>query len=115
MCYPKKKPTEFTMALPLLPVGAAILGMAILSELFDQRPKRVQRSIEACVADVSAMWVKQDGVLRVYHETSNVACGCIVVECNGEAPIDLPGEVEGHQVLIRVNPEADQAPGATEP
>ncbi len=93
--------------LPILYAAGAFLGMAVLSDLAQQQqqPQRRRRSVEACTAQLQAMWVKEDGVLRVYHEVTDINCTRIVVECTERPSFNIPGQIEGHPVLIRHRPQ----------
>jgi len=99
--------------LPIVYPVLAFLGLAILAELGDgSKVTRHRKSIEACTADIRAMWIKEDGVIRVYHEVININCARIVVECTNRAPSGLPGEIEGHPILARIQPHYGLATGA---
>lgn len=94
----------------LWPIGALML--ALFSDLAGQSvaPRAQQRSIEVCTADLQATWVKMDGVIRVYSEQTSVSCARIVVEVDpSQRPPSIPGEFEGHPVLIRLK-ERPSAP-----
>lgn len=87
----------------LLPFGVSLFA-AILSDLAGEREQRRRRSIEVCTATCKAMWLKEDGVLRVYQGTKALTCAQIVVEVDGHAPLHIPGHVEDHPVRIRMIP-----------
>ena len=85
------------------------VGVAVLSKLSGEREKQKgkERSIEFCVANCSAAWLKEDGVLRVYAEQGEMSCQRITVECS-DIPNGIPGEVDGWPVRIRVNERMGQ-------
>ncbi len=91
---------------------AMAIGFAMIARWLDQeedeRPE--QRSIELCVGSCSAMWLVKDGVLRVYAEQTSVECYRIVVDCTSVPSEQIPGEVDGFPVRIRVSTDetADQ-------
>lgn len=92
------------MPLPILLPAALFLGSAILIDLAGGSAKRRTKSIEVCTAQLRAMWIKEDGIIRVYHEVCGLDCARIVVECTDEAPSSIPGEFDGYPVLVRLNP-----------
>jgi len=96
----------------LLPFGISLFA-AIFSDLSREREQKRQRSIEVCTANCKATWLKEDGVLRVYQGTHDLACAQIVVEVDGQAPLHIPGNVEDHQVRIKMIPEGESF-GATD-
>lgn len=100
------------MPLPVVIPALAFLGLALLAELGGTKTKTHQTSIEACTADIRAMWIKENGVIRVYHEVVGINCTRIVVECADRAPSGLPGEIGGHPVLARIQPKYGLATGA---
>lgn len=83
------------------------MGVAVLSKLSGEREKKRERSIEFCVANCSAAWLREDGVLRIYAEQGDMSCQRITVECSG-IPEGIPGEVDGWPVRIRVNERMGQ-------
>jgi hypothetical protein len=86
---------------PVVYPALAFLGLAILSDLGEQKVQRHRKSIEACTAEVRAMWVKEDGVLRVYHEVSSLNCAQIVVECSNPPRQIIPGEYGGYPLRVK--------------
>lgn len=84
------------------------VGVAFLSKLSgDREQKKKEKSIEFCVSNCSAAWLKEDGVLQVYAEQTEVSCHRITVECSS-IPDGIPGEVDGRPVRIRVNEKMGQ-------
>lgn len=86
----------------LWPIG--LLALALLSDQsYSRAPTSQNKSIEACTAVCQASWIKEDGVVKVYSEQISVNCARIVVEVDpGQGDPSLPGEVDGHPVLIRL-------------
>lgn len=89
----------------------AALGLAVLQSLARTAEPRPRRSVTACIGECTAMWIVEDGVLRVYAENSSVDCQRIVVDCS-TVPSSIPGEVDGWPVRIRIDERmgAEEAP-----
>lgn len=86
----------------IVPMALAI-GVAVLSRVLEERSRPKNRAIEICVAECSSAWMSIDGVVRVYAERGRMDCRQIIVECSEHPAEDIPGEVDGHTVRIRVN------------
>lgn len=86
----------------LWPIG--VLALALLSgQSYSRAPTSQKKNIEACTAVCQASWIKEDGVIKVYSEQISVSCARIVVEVDPrQGDPSLPGEVDGHPVLIRL-------------
>lgn len=88
---------------------AFAVGFAVLArwlELEGEEEPSSRRSIEVCVGSCSALWLSEDGVLRVYAEETSVSCYRLVVDCSS-VPSRIPGEIDGYPVRIRVSPDAE--------
>lgn len=94
------------MPVPIVVPIVGALGLAILSDALQQKieEKKLQKSIEICTANCSAQWLKEDGVVRVYHEHTELQCARIVVEISPMSHFRPPGDIQGHPVLVRLNP-----------
>lgn len=86
----------------IVPMAVAI-GIAVISRMIEEQSGPRRRSIEICVAECSTAWMSIDGVVRVYAERGRTECRQIVVECSEHPSEEIPGEVDGHTVRIRVN------------
>lgn len=86
----------------IVPMALAI-GVAVLSRLLEEQSRPKNRAIEICVAECSSAWMSIDGVVRVYAERGSMDCRQIIVECSEHPAEDIPGEVDGHTVRIRVS------------
>lgn len=97
------------MPIPLIVPAAAFIGAAILADAVSsaRHPATHRQSIEACTADIRATWVKENGVIRVYHEISAVNCAQIIVECTAPPERPMPPEYGGHPVRLRLIPEGE--------
>lgn len=94
---------------------ALAIGFAAFTRFFEgeRRGMDRKRSIEFCVGNCSAMWLAEDGVLRVYAERTDMECYRLVVDCGEVAPNLIPGEIDGWPVRIRMaeGERADQRAG----
>jgi len=91
----------------LLPLGASVIVAIIADMLGSNNEDADQRSIEVCISECRAAWLKKDGVLQVYHQTTKLDCTQVVVEVTEKSNADIPGRVSGYPVLIKVLPSKD--------
>lgn len=89
----------------MLPLWIPIVGtlVAAFYASIRQGPAVQRRTIEVCTREISSRWVRENGVLKVYSETSQTNCSHIVVECSAP-PLGLPTEIDGHPIRIRLAP-----------